>query len=226
VSPLHIVIVDDHPLFRKGLKLILEGVEEIEKVVATDQFEKLQYLCQKEHINLILMDVDLGKQSGVEMTTKIKNLYPNIPVLAISSFEETSQIQDMVQAGVSGYIVKTLDLEELVTAVKLVSIGRPYFSAKVSKQLFYSNRKNANQKTQTIKLTIRELEILDFIIKEELGNKEIASRLYISPRTVETHKRNLLQKLQVKNIIGLTKYYYQNIEKVNALYGIPVVQNT
>lgn len=226
MSPLHIAIVDDHPLFRRGLKHILLGLENVEQVIITEHFEQLENYCKTENINLILMDIDLGQDSGITLTAKIKNLYPAIKVLALSAMEASNYVQKMIDAGASGYIHKSLEIEELSKAIQAVASGKLYFSTKLIQGLFKTPpQKNVLQKAKS-KLTIRELEILDFVIHEELSNKEIADRLFISPRTVETHKRNILQKLKVKNMIGLTKYYFENKESLIQNYGIPLEQNT
>lgn len=206
---LNIAIVDDHPLFREGLRNLLRNLNEVGEIVAVDCFEKLKAFCENSKVDLILMDVDLGENSGIEWTQKIIGLFPEMKILTLSANVEREAVFKMLQAGVLGYVSKDLDLGELKEAIRTVVKGKNYFSNMVTKQLVFSNQKRREHIALKEKLTLRELEIVNFIIKEELSNQEIANRLFISARTVETHKRNIIQKLQVKNVIGLAKYYFQ-----------------
>ena len=218
MDPLRIVIVDDHPLFRKGLAGILRQVPEIETVAMTDDFEYLKRICDKDTIDVILMDADLGQACGANITRKMKSLFPDLKFLALSAHLDAQYVFNMLKAGALGYVLKDTDIDELSTAIKSTAKGKTYFSSSISKLLVQS----AKEKADPVNLTLRELEILKFLVQDELSNKEIANLLYISPRTVETHKRNLIQKLKVKNSIGLAKYYFQHDLDVNKVYGIPV----
>jgi len=223
VNPLRIVIVDDHQLFSFGLKVLLERSEYVDKVFVAIEFDQIQNFCLKEAIDLVIMDVNLENACGAQFSKDLKVRFPAIKILAFSAHKEESYIARMLNAGVSGYLFKDTDLEELLMAIKLIVKGKNYFASTLSEILIaYSNKQGTKSAKRKEILTLREFEILNYIIVEELSNKEIADRLFISPRTVETHKRNLIQKLKVKNSIGLAKYYFENNQTLTEIYGIPL----
>ncbi len=222
MNPLQLLIVDDHPIFRKGLKCLLEPCEEIGKVIIAENFEAINVICQFEKIDLVIMDINLGSHCGAELTQRLKRFFPKIKIIACSTHQEKEYIFKMMEAGASGYLLKDIDIEELKDAIQQVSKGKTFLSSSITKGLTSFDNQKQNTKALEDKLTIREIEILTFIIRDELSNKEIANRLFISPRTVETHKRNLIQKLQVKNTVGLAKFYFENNLSITVNYGIPL----
>lgn len=206
-----IIIVDDHQLFRLGVKTYLQQSTELEIVGETAFGEEVMQLVQVHQPDLVLMDVNLKGINGIAVTQEISSEYPNVKILALSSHEEKKFILEMVNAGALGYVLKDAPMPELVIAIKALAGGNSYFSRAVSAQLFANlgasplrNRRTISKKDSS--LTQREEEILKYIA-EEFTNKEIASKLFISTRTVETHRRNLIQKLKVKNTVGLVKFY-------------------
>ena len=214
MGEINLLIVDDHPLFLKGLKSFLQKDQEIANVFTADTYASAFKLCEKNKIDIILMDIHLGKVSGVELTRKIKTNFPNIKVIGFSASNDDQIIRKMMDAKANGFVIKDTDIDELKVAINIVSDGKFYFSSSISRQT-YSNTNGTTFRTSRVdgtknKLTYREAEILGYIIEEELSNKEIAARLFISPRTVETHKRNLIQKLDVRNVVGLVKFYFKN----------------
>lgn len=204
-----ILIADDHQLFRLGVRHMLRNIEDIQVIGETRSGRETINFCNTHHPDMVLMDIDFPDKCGVEITKSIKNSYPNIKILALSMHEEDEYVINMFKGGVSGYVVKDASIEELIRAIRAIRDGNSYFSKNISKSFFEG--KNTHQKilkesNKKVSVTHRELEILKYVT-DEMTNKEIGEMLFISPRTVETHKRNLMQKLQVKNTVGLVKYY-------------------
>lgn len=169
------------------------------------------------------MDINLGKTSGIQLTKKVKKIFPDVKVIGLSADNDNEHIKEMIDADASGFVLKDVDVDELKIAFQFVMNGKLFFSSSISHQSSPKNSKQLGYSTFKNKLTSREFEILNYLIDHELGNKEIAEKLFISPRTVETHKRNLIQKLEVKNMVGLAKYYFKNSNWLTDIYGIPVV---
>lgn len=204
-----ILIADDHQLFRAGVRHLLRSVDDLQVIGETRSGKETITFCESHQPDMVLMDIDFPDMDGVEITKIIKHANSKIKILALSMHEEDNYVVDMFKGGVSGYVVKDASLEELVRAIRAIRDGNSYFSKNISKS-FFEQKHNRNKLLQESRkkasVTERELEILKYVT-DELTNKEIAERLFISPRTVETHKRNLMQKLQVKNTVGLVKYY-------------------
>ncbi len=216
MNKIRVLVADDHQMFRTGVVHVLESSNEYDIVgeagngkEAIDQVKQ----CQPD---IILMDIDLPLLNGISSSKRILNLFPKVKILALSHSSDQRCIINMIQAGASGYVLKEGTMDELKMAIKTLAKGGSYFSRDISSTLFThlkdNNFKIEPQTTGLEKLTGRELEILKFV-SEEFSNQEIARQLFISPRTVETHKRNLIQKLKVKNAIGLVKYYLKIIQK-------------
>jgi DNA-binding NarL/FixJ family response regulator len=208
MDKISVLIADDHKIIRVGIRGLIELSPDI-KVTAevsngTEVFEALR----KNKINVILMDIDMGNTSGIETTRQVKRDYPEINVLGLTMHEEQQYIVAMLAAGASGYLLKNTGLEELLTAIRTAARGDSYFSHQVSSTLLHAitqQKEVLPVKNTDNLLTDRETEILK-LIAEEHSNAEIANKLFISIRTVDTHRRNLLDKLQAKNTAGLVKY--------------------
>jgi len=205
------MIVDDHEIVRDGLAAMLEDVDDISIVgEASNGKETLERLEKNKAPDLILMDVDMPQMDGIEATRKIKQAYGGIKILALSMIHEDQRIRKMVKAGGEGYIFKNSGLEELVNAIKKVHQGKHYFNNEamdvimndVFKQKKTPKKEAGNSFTD---LTQREIEILRLIC-QEMTNKEIAGKLNISVRTVDAHRRNLLQKTGARNTAGLVRF--------------------
>jgi len=204
-----ILLADDHQLFRLGVKHLLKNVDDLQVIGESKSGRETIAFCKNHQPDIILMDIDFPDLCGVEITKSIKHANSNIKILALSMHEEDQYVINMFKGGVSGYVVKDASFEELVRAIRAIRDGNSYFSKNISKSFFEqkNNRSKMLQESRKkVAVTDRELEILKYVT-DEMTNKEIAERLFISPRTVETHKRNLMQKLQVKNTVGLVKYY-------------------
>lgn len=212
MKPIDILIVDDHQMIREGIRASLAADSDIQVVgEAATGAEALQELAQHPSVQVVVMDISLGDgQDGTVITEQVTKQYPKVQVLVLSMHDEEAHITGMLQAGATGYLLKDTGMEELVTAIKTVAAGENYFCQRVSTtmmQRFLHQKKRAVQKDSVLpeQLTNRELEILQ-LISDEYTNQEIADKLFISPRTVDTHRRNLILKLNVKNTAGLVRY--------------------
>ncbi|MEL6864395.1 MAG: response regulator transcription factor [Bacteroidota bacterium] len=209
-----ILIAEDQEMFRMGMVALLDRTETLSVVAEAANGQEAIQKCLEALPEIVLMDIQLPLLNGIEACKSILEKCPNIKILALTQCEEEEQIINMMKAGAAGYILKDAGTAELKTAIQTLAQGGNYFSQKVSGKLFgqlksgKQSRDHSRPPHQT--LTVREFEVLRFVA-DEMSNKEIADRLYISPRTVETHKRNLIQKLKVRNTVGLVKYYLQSM---------------
>ncbi len=208
MQKIKIIIVDDHKMFRDGIRALLEKEKNIEVVADAKDANELISILKSLTPDVILMDIDMGETNGIDATVEVKKSYPDINILALSMHGEHNYILKMLEAGATGYILKNAGKEEMLTAIISVASGDSYFSREVSSRLIeYLNKPQINIKStdKEIPLTNREIEILK-LIAQEYSNSEIAEELFISIRTVDTHRRNLIQKLGMKNTAGLVKF--------------------
>ena len=201
------MIADDHRVFREGIVSILENTGEIRVIAQAQDGKEVMEKLRKARPELILMDISMGEAGGIETTRLVREQYPEIKVLVLSMHSESSYIVRMLEAGASGYLLKDAGSAELINAIKAVAEGHTYFSSQVSATLVDQlvKGKKPPERKAGVPLTRREIEVLR-LIAEEYSNPEIADKLFISIRTVDTHRRNLLEKLGVKNTAGLVKY--------------------
>ena len=208
MEKIKILIADDHKIVRVGLRGILEREEDITVIAEAEDGSQVLEILKENVTDVILMDIDMGRTNGIATTQKVKATYPDVHVLALTMHEERDHIIGMLEAGASGYLLKNAGREELLTAVHTVVKGDSYFSNQVSATLLQAItniKRKAPQSNHNTPLTDREIEVLQ-LIAQEYSNGEIAEKLFISIRTVDTHRRNILDKLQVKNTAGLVKY--------------------
>ncbi len=216
--PITVYIADDHHLFIAGVKALLQDATEINLLGSAENGKMLLDLLAVQPADVILMDINMPIMSGVETTKVIREKYPNTKVLALTMFDDTLHINEMINAGASGYLLKNAGKEELETAIKKVHSGEKYVSNEVSVKLIermFTNQQdkaaspNPNPNVRKSELTKREIEIIK-LIAQEMTNAEIAAKLNNSPMTIITHRKNLLRKLGVKNTAGLIKYAIHN----------------
>jgi DNA-binding NarL/FixJ family response regulator len=194
---INIVIIDDHAIFANGLCSLLESESYNIKRIFTSSKDALNYLSSTEEIDLVFSDINMPEINGIDLTKKIKKLNKNIKVIMLSMYEDQNIIKASYKNKADGYLSKKSSLADFKKAIKYAF-----------KDLRYTNVES--QETSTLKdnltlkyrLTIREKEILGYLIKEK-SNNEISCLLFISKRTVETHRKNIMLKLEVKNSIGI-----------------------
>lgn len=200
-----LVIVDDHPVVIEGLLKVLEHRAQIHIAGCFNTAKALLEYLQTGKTDIILLDIELPDQSGLDLCRTIKSLSPDTCVLALSNHSERSIITQMLQNGASGYLLKNAAPEELIACIHEAVNGQVTFSKEVKEIIA---RPAANAWKDVPRLTKREKEILQLISDGET-TVDIAARLSVSPLTIETHRRNLLQKFDVKNIAALIKIAVQ-----------------
>ncbi len=208
-----ILLVDDHRLIRDAIRSYMEDDADYEVVGEASQGQEAIRTIEETEVDVVLMDINMPIMDGLECTKEIVKRWPHIKVLALSMMSDNQHIKQMMGAGASGYVLKNCTEKELKKAIKTVYEGDTYYSAEVTEVVMLNLMKNNNTKTSNLvvdmPLTEREKEVLELIIKEHTNN-EIADKLFISNRTVDAHKRNLLEKTGSKNIAGLVMYAINN----------------
>jgi len=201
-----VAIVDDHKMFRDGVSAMVDNTEGFTMLWSASNTQETLDHIGSGIPDVVLMDITLGKESGITLTQQLIELYPDLKVLAISMHYEDSYIVKILEIGAKGYLLKDAGGEEMINAITVVNQGDTYYSNHVSQVLIKHITSGTKPSDKSIEspLTKREKEILT-LIAMEYSNPEIAKELFISIRTVDTHRRNLLDKLQVKNTAGLVK---------------------
>lgn len=208
-TPHKVIIVEDHQMFMDGLKTLLSKNEDIEIVgEALNGCEALE-IIRNQQVDLVLSDINMPEMSGTELTKIIKKEYPEIKVLILSMYNNPEIIHEIVMTEAEGYILKNSNKQELLNAVNRIVSGGTYYCNEVMQII--TNSYVAKQKSQDkIKdITKRETEIIKLIC-QEYSTPEIAEALFISPLTVETHRKNILKKTKVRTIVGLIKFAIEN----------------
>lgn len=201
-----ILIVDDHQVVTDGIKLMLQNEDTLRCVgVASNGLEALEQLSKLD-AQVVLLDLHMPELNGLETCKRIKIDFPNTKVLMLTMSEESAIIKQMIKIGVDGYLLKSVNQEELLNAIRIVVNGEKYFSSGVKDILMEDvlSLHQAKRKADLPRLSKREKQVLQLIMKE-LTTSEIADQLFISPGTVETHRRNMLLKLDVRNVAGLVR---------------------
>ena len=205
-----VLVADDHQMFIDGLSALMTGLDNVEVVGgANNGAEVLQCLAQQP-VDLVLLDYNMPVMDGLECTREIVQQYPLIKVLMLSMHHSRDHIEKVLRAGAHGYILKNTGKAELQQAIDKVMAGDSFFSQAVTEQVMLGlqKRKKVQQDYQIVDLTEREKEVL-VLIAQEMTTNEIAEALFISKHTVETHRKNLISKLNVRNVTGLVKYAVQ-----------------
>ncbi len=207
-----VVLADDEELFRAGIALILSRDPEIEIVYQAENGKKLlDYLSTQERLpDVVVTDIKMPELNGVEVTKILTNLYPEIGVVALTTYNTKPFIRNMIQVGANAYLVKNSAPAHMLYTVKQVFHNGFYYDKHVMEVLNKDYPGSAGKTAYDADfLTERETEILTLICKQYITS-EIAEKLHISPRTVEVHRKNLLVKTNVKNIAGLVIFALQN----------------
>jgi len=199
-SKISVLLVDDHPMVQGGLIACLEFYEDIEIVATTS--DGLQAISKAKELkpNVVMMDISMPNMNGIDATEILSEQLPDTHVLIFSMHQSPEFVSSAIQAGASGYVLKDTSSEEVYYAIKAVAKGNTHFSSSVAKMLIDNPIKNENEK-----LTTREQVILSYVA-QGLSSKEVAKKLDISFRTVEAHRRNIKQKLQVESLAELIRY--------------------
>jgi DNA-binding NarL/FixJ family response regulator len=207
-----VAIVDDHKIYRDGFKLLVDSINSVDSVEEATNGKEFLELIKKKKIDVVFMDVKMPVLNGIEATQKALKMQPDLSIIALSSYENTEYINKMLFAGVEGYILKDADYEEIEEAINQVSSGHNYFSKKILVTLTRNTLKKQQdfeKKKNMPKITRREKEVLDLVSKG-MSKTEIADKLFISVRTVEKHKENLMSKTGTRSTVNLIIFAIKN----------------
>ena len=198
VDPLRILVADDHPLFRSGLRALLGAVSETIVVGEATTGEEAVVLAAELQPDLIVMDLHMPGVSGIEATRRVLDRSPDVGVLVVTMFEDDHSVFAAMRAGAKGYMLKDADEEDILHAIRAVGKGEAIFSPAVARRVmdFFTGARRTVPVRSFPELTDREREVLD-LIAQGLRNPEIAAHLYLSPKTVRNHISNIFAKLQV-----------------------------
>jgi DNA-binding NarL/FixJ family response regulator len=203
----NVLIVDDHKLLRQGLRKMLSSLKKFLSIQITEADSGAQAILKinQKDFNLIIMDYQMPDTSGLETIRRILRFKPKMKIIVLSNYDELVFVESVRDAGAKGYILKNIESEELLKAVTAVLQGNIYYSNEIALKLIEASDNNKPSDTfKKAQLTKRETEILQ-LIGMELSTQEIAEKLFISKKTVDSHRQNLLHKLNVKNAAGLAK---------------------
>lgn len=204
-----IILADDHHVVLDGLTALINTIKDIEVVeVAYNGRHALQLLGQHK-IDVAVLDIEMPVLDGLKTTKEIKLKYPDVKVLILTMYNNERFIKEIIKSGASGYILKNKGGNELITAIRTVYQGQEYFTQAVTDTLIEGLRKKKKVIGFQAKLTTREKEVLQLIVNGN-STREITEKLFIAGTTVETHRRNLIEKLGVKGTKGLIKYAIEN----------------
>lgn len=206
-----IIIVDDHQLFRDGLKFVLSQIDDIEVIGEAENGKKCLELLETKKPDLILMDISMPEMNGIEATAKALEKYPDLKIVALSMFGDQEYYFKMIHAGVKGFVLKQSGKRELEEGIRRVLEGDNFFSQELLRKIIVNigNGKVEGKKASPVNLTKREKEVLQLICNG-LANAEIAEQLNISPKTVDGHRTNLLSKTGARNSVSLVMYAIKN----------------
>ena len=206
---IRVLVADDHPVVRKGLQLCLSRHEEV-KVVgeAADGEEALQKALELAP-DVVLMDISMPRKDGLAVTQELRKKAPQIKVLVLSVHSNKDYIFRIIQAGAHGYVSKEASPEELFSAIESVCNGETFFSPEMAQAAIHQLVNNGGKREPFAQLTAREREVL-VLIAEGQSNKEIANRLGIGVRTIETHRERIMRRLDIHSVAGLTKFAIAN----------------
>lgn len=208
MQTIQIVMADDHDLIIEGVKTVLQESPEFCFVGEANNGKQLLLLLEKVQPDVILMDIDMPEMDGIEAGEIIKKKYPDVSIIALTVHNELGIIKKVRENKLDGYLLKNVEKEELIKAIRTVASGIKYFNANVLDSVLNQIEKNPGRE-YSAKLTSREIEILK-LITDGYSNTEIGKKLFISHRTVDTHRTNLMKKLNVNNIAGLIKFALQH----------------
>ena len=206
-----ILIADDHQMFIDGIRSLLESSKSMKIIGEAHNGYEVTEFVAKEQVDIVLLDMNMPVMDGMEAMKIVKKKFPLVKIIMLTMFNTRDHIEKLLRAGADGYVLKNTGKEELVLAIETVMRGESFFSKEVTEQIMagIQKKKTNNKNSMMVELTEREKDVLKLIVKE-FTTQEIGEKLFISSNTVETHRKNLISKLNVRNVAGLVKYALQN----------------
>jgi two-component system NarL family response regulator len=201
---LRVLLVDDHELMRQGLRSILERENDVNVVGEAASGRAALELARTLAPDVVVMDVAMQDQNGIEATRQIRAACPNVKVLALSSHSDARYVTAMLEAGACGYVLKANAYDDLRRALDAARLGRSYLCADVTESVVGASLRGAGA-APVVQLSGREREVLQ-LLAEGLSSPEISQRLFVATSTVETHRRNIMRRLGIHSVADLTKY--------------------
>lgn len=209
---IRILLADDHSIVRSGLRSLFRTTREFVVVGEAANGEDAVRLAARLHPDIAIIDISMPKMNGIEATKLIKQRHPDIKVLILTIHENEEYIYEMIRAGANGYVLKDAEKQEIFTAVRTVASSEPFFSPSVSKLIIQNIAKKREEEPRAVnsnlRLTKREEEVLQLVV-QGLTSREIAEKLCLSISTVNTHRTNLMQKLDIHETAGLVRFAIQ-----------------
>jgi DNA-binding NarL/FixJ family response regulator len=209
LDPNKLLIVDDHQLFIDGLKMVLRNVNEFNVTAEATNGKDALEIIENDDIDIAIIDIKMPEMSGTELTKILKQRFPEIKVLVVSSYHDEEIILEIFEAEAEGYLLKNAGKQELLLALNKIINGGIYYSKEISEIMIKNLMQRKKQEEIIKKLTEREIEIVR-LIYNEFTTIEIAEKLFLSPYTVETHRKHILSKTKSKTVVGLVKYAIRN----------------
>lgn len=207
-KPIKIGIVDDHQIVVDGLLALLKDSKNISIVFFETNPVNVLSILERTSIDILITDIMMPEMPGNVLVKRVKDAYPETRILALSMSADGDLVNEMINdVDISGYALKNIGKEDLIEAIEKIANGGIYFSKEVIEELGKSDIRN--KKCEAINLTDREIEIIR-LIEKEYNNKKIAETLFISERTVETHRKNIFRKTQTSSALGIVKYAYEH----------------
>jgi DNA-binding NarL/FixJ family response regulator len=214
MNKIKIILVDDHRIVRDGIKALLSNEDNIVIIDEADDSDQLLAKLKHKKPDIIIMDISMPKLSGIELLKIVNEDYPNIKVLILSMYTNEEFVFSAIKSGAKGYLPKNTSRKTLIEAIIKINNNEEYFSDEISNIILKSYVKNVrntdeNKQAQKELLTTREIEILR-MFAEGKTNPEIAEKLFLSIRTVESHKNHIMQKLELKTTVDMVKFAIKN----------------
>lgn len=209
MTKIKITIVDDHALFRNGLKILLNAHPEMEVISEASNGKEFLETLKENTPDIVLMDISMPVMNGIEASEIATQSHPELKIIALSMFGEEEYYYKMINAGAKGFLLKNSEINEVTEAILQVQKGNSFFSQELLYNVIKSFKTQKEAELETANLSKRELQVLEEICKG-LSNQEIADSLFISKRTVDKHRANLLSKTNSKNTANLIMYAIKN----------------
>jgi DNA-binding NarL/FixJ family response regulator len=203
-----LAIVDDHQIVIDGIKALLQGLDNFTVVAECNEPVKMLEILQHQPVDILLTDIMMPVMNGAQLAKEVRKQYPSIKILALSMSGQGDLVNQMIDdADIAGYVLKNIGKKEFIHALEKISGGGIYFSEDVLNEM--TKASELKKENVEVNLTAREMEIIK-LIEKEYSNKAIADSLFLSERTIETHRKNIFRKTKTNSVLGLIKYAYEH----------------